>query len=314
MDNLANKQMSGRKSTSPLPAVSQRVSASPGGAAGTRPNKPKPAQDNTARKDQGRKSSKARHTRQHANRAGVVNSLVETVQELQGELDARVELQQEMVAQVQQTQPTGQQGRLLELELYDFEVWEESTYHDPILGDVPVMRKINGDGGPKLSDYRAVQQGFLEVGYCDPAPLAPEKEETHVKLVKKKWWNPFYKRSYDMTKIINRDHETMENKKIPDATLNIELYKYLRVHRQPMYQSRELCLVHLHKLQLKYYEVEKITTNDMTLEQVNLDQLTVARAVDQKDGDYLYQETRLLKSRGFYNALSTRLGAQHSLV
>jgi len=110
--------------------------------------------------------------------------------------------------------------------------------------------------------------------------------------------------SYDSAKIINRDHKGLSTNCVDDEYLDLPLYKYLRVHSQPSYKNREQAIVHLHKLKLKYYEVEKVSVPNMTMQQINSGDLCVARAADQRDTAYLLGEVDIYEQKkGFSNAL-----------
>jgi len=152
----------------------------------------------------------------------------------------------------------------------------------------------------------AVLAEYVDIdGPAEPLPIG-----AGFALVKTKWWSPWFKRSYDSGKTINRDHEGMKTGAIHDKRLNEQLFVYLRVHQEPYYPDRKTAIIHLNKLKLKFNEINKVDYITMSVAQVNVDFLTVARVADQRDTEFLLQETQILKPRGFMSALSQAFGSK----
>jgi len=114
-------------------------------------------------------------------------------------------------------------------------------------------------------------------------------------------------RSYNFGANINTDQEGLKTTQISLDTINQKLYQYLVSNQQPEYLNRDLKLSHLHRLRLKYYEINSVDEAAMSGEKLKLDLLTVARAVDQKDTKFLYQESRIYKKRGVMHWLNKRI-------
>ncbi len=169
---------------------------------------------------------------------------------------------------------------------------------------------IRHEQDPFADVYVATEQAMVVV-QLDEVEQPHQARKPDISLKATKWWNPFYKRSYTTEKLINRDHEGMKTKKIHDSVLNRELFTYLLSNRQEVYVNREQCITHLNALRRKFYDIRNYTPGNpeepgyLDDEAVRVDLLTVARAADQKETEFLTQETRVYKKRGFSKALST---------
>lgn len=146
------------------------------------------------------------------------------------------------------------------------------------------------------------------------ADVKTEHYEPAFRLQETRWWNPWYKRTYDSSKLINRDHQGMSTKAVDDHRLNGKLFAYLLSNKQDDYKDRKLALQHVQALRRKFYDLNKlIPGQNLTVEQIKVDLLTVARVVDQCDSCFLLQETVILEKRGFFTALSSAFSSKSQM-
>lgn len=255
--------------------------------------------------EDGRRSKKvstkrrtAQRTRRSKANSLVTSSLSATIMEQQGTIDALNEIKADN---------TSDSSKML-AEILEI-VRKEPTNVDGTANDKtdrfsterPFL--MNADGTDFTPAWKFPKNSKL-------AKMCSPEEEPGFRMTKTKWWNPFYKRTFDSTLAYNTDCEGMTHESVNQHLINEKLYKYLIINKQPYYPDRKTCLIHMHKLALKHYEVAKIAVPSEDMQTVRRDMLTISRATDEKDSELLYSEAKLLKPRGFLNALKRRLGAK----
>lgn len=245
--------------------------------------------------------NKARRPAQRHNRRAkyTTTALVDDLQRLQGELDAYRHLRD--------TRDTDQVvlGTVIEKEeIKPRELVQiDTSVNLPDTCEVMYKTEYGYADGPTL-------RWNIPTGTRLSKMLDYNSVVEDITITKTKWWKPWYKRSYTSSNLVNHDHEGLDNCKIPDHIINEPLYIYLRTNKQPQYPNRDLKVLHLHRLKLKYYEVSNIEVPKLSIHQVNCDTLTVGRAADERDEEFLLKETNVYTKRGFRNALSNRFGSR----
>lgn len=238
-------------------------------------------------------SQKQRHERQHQRRngtrkgrseQGVRTSQADEISALRGTIDGLKDLVSEL------------KSERVETDFADFASERASASLNVQAKRKDVVKLPGDDGGKYCQPWQESQVPTTTVEGVVAKPM----------VLKTSIWGVFHKRSYNSSKLINRDHEGMKTDAIRDTHIDSRMFSYLRVNAQPRYKDREQAIIHLHKLKLKYYEVEKISVPDLSIHSVNVGDLTMARVADQMDTHFLLGEVQLYKNRSFTKALSNR--------
>lgn len=237
--------------------------------------------------------------RRSKNNTLVTGSLTATIQEQQGTIDALSEISQD-------NSETREQLMNDITDMVTTMIMENNSKTEPSADicfseELPFLQEPGGK--PFVPAWKFPKTSRL-------AKMCSPEEAPGFKMTKTKWWNPFYKRTFDSNLAYNTDCEGMTHESLGQHLINEKLYKYLIINKQPYYPDRKTCLIHMHKLALKHYEVAKIAVPSEDMQTVRRDMLTISRATDEKDTELLYSEAKLLKPRGFLNALKRRLGAK----
>lgn len=174
----------------------------------------------------------------------------------------------------------------------------------------PVTRSFMGREPTPCGKIKFKDPGFLKgTLWKGIKEILPEKKEQsivpdpNVIVVKPAWYHrkiPGFKKDpskFDFEKPINHQIDRVVKEKIveegkssgvlvADDLIIDDLFYYLRLHQHVVYPSRELKIEHLHKLALKWLEIENLSIKTPIL--TNKFLVTIQKATDQNDNAALY--------------------------
>jgi len=203
---------------------------------------------------------------------------------------------------------------------------EQETYANRHLRghyDVDIPRTAGMGLGNMLTRLSNGQPHPASPPKATPPPDGKATKTSDVIIRKSTWYNRllFNKKpsKFDFTKPINREIGQLSKHKeqdygttLPDDKMDMALYSYLLLHKMVKYPSRDVKLEHLSKIAQKYLNEQKEPLSQRSATYIHCYRLTIQRATDEVDGDFLLKKdtTEYDRRGGWLRGLSLRLNRQ----